>query len=916
MSRVFVSYSSRDSELVNIVIRRLEIAGHEVREFGRDLGRYSPDSKEAISNWERWYRSAILSSDAFIFFASRRSTRSRYAAAELRHALKARTPVILVLLDRFYSEVSLRFMISQLNAVDFYEGFQAGFQELLARVEAPVFEQSGSPTAWQEFLSNLPESEDLDSVRSTDQPAIPMSDAMPSAPPRMDQPASQGEAIPELPKAKSKSKPKKPASKSKPKPKAGEKVGSKHKKKSKAEKKSKSKPIAKKRGDKKAPLAKKRGDKKTPRLLPRGEAFVAVGGPGGDEIRPSTLSSKSLEKLFDSNLEKLRLEKARKVSGITRAKPPKRRTSRKPPEPQARYANVVLLDMYQTLPLQASEPIKPNTLFCLRLDIGELSQLSAVEEAVPFPSHRLPPDIWLDVMVSSTDFAVGRTVRAVGRFTVAEGRFFLPGDGRPARVEGARGEKKGKYLYVYLRAPMEKKLARARITYYYRNHPVQSQLLVASVGSKSSRFKVTTDYTLSKDLTGLEALPRRRQLSILTNDNTKNSHQFIVRAAKADGNLLANPLTFELNSTSIGSVVGSLREKLRSEMHAPTKRLRRKDQLKNDLKNLAPLGWQLFNEAGMMRYITEIYPLLKRSNLVVQVTRPSSSRFVFPWGFLYDIPLTSETELKFCSLVEDWDGESDLFAGEPQQCPAGKHTPNTLCPFGFWGYRYAIEQLSSTDLPPRPITAPTEFNMVMAETQYDVSTTLLQKHARDLSNLLARNFPKAKLVEGADLRSIKDLLGQDTPLVYFYCHGERPSPQSTANTVLGVGKRQKLYPQDFNAWLMEWWDYGEGRKIWDEVRPLIFINACHSLEINPDSLVTYLDAFIESAHASGVIGTEVRVHQELAMEAARDFFSSFLGGDTTGQALHKMQAGFLRSGNLFGLLYTPYCWSDLTIEHS
>ena len=378
---------------------------------------------------------------------------------------------------------------------------------------------------------------------------------------------------------------------------------------------------------------------------------------------------------------------------LTHAKPPKPTL----PMPQARYANVVLLEGSGPATLDAAKPIKRLAHFRLRLDIGKLSQQSAVVDAVPFPSHRLPPDIWLDVMVSSTDFEVGRTERALGFSTVAEGRFFLPGDGSAAKAEG-----KGRYLYIHLRAPKSNKLARARITYYYRNHPVQSQLLLANIGGKASRFKVTTDYTLSEDLTGLERLPRRRQLSILTNDNNNSNHQFIIRAAKSNDSLIGTPLTFEVNSIAIGSVVRRLRDTLYE--HSPSKRARRVDQLKDDLKALAPLGWDLFNEAGMSRYLSTLYPLLmkKGTGLVVQVTRPSSSRFVFPWGFIYDIPLYSDREPQFCSIVENWDDRSPLFTDTPHQCPTGKHAPNTLCPFGFWGFRHSIEQLSRTDKPPYP----------------------------------------------------------------------------------------------------------------------------------------------------------------------------------------------------------------------
>jgi hypothetical protein len=99
------------------------------------------------------------------------------------------------------------------------------------------------------------------------------------------------------------------------------------------------------------------------------------------------------------------------------------------------------------------------------------------------------------------------------------------------------------------------------------------------------------------------------------------------------------------------------------------------------------------------------------------------------------------------------------------------------------------------------------------------------------------------------------------------------------------------------------------------VRPLVFINACHSLEINPTTLISYLQAFVGLAHAAGVIGTEVKVQQALAMEFALAFFQRFTQpGCSVDHALHEGRMDFLRDGNLFGLLYTPYCWADLTLR--
>ncbi len=109
-----------------------------------------------------------------------------------------------------------------------------------------------------------------------------------------------------------------------------------------------------------------------------------------------------------------------------------------------------------------------------------------------------------------------------------------------------------------------------------------------------------------------------------------------------------------------------------------------------------------------------------------------------------------------------------------------------------------------------------------------------------------------------------------------------------------------------------------GRRPWKTSQPLVFINACHSLEIHPETVVGYVDAFVASGQAAGVIGTEARVNQELAMEFARRFFELILSPSsktaTAEGALRQTRLEFLADGNLFGLLYTPHCWADLHFE--
>ncbi len=576
-----------------------------------------------------------------------------------------------------------------------------------------------------------------------------------------------------------------------------------------------------------------------------------------------------------------------------------------------RYANAALMEPEEEKVLPKRAPLKPGREFRLRVDIGELSPESAVEDEVPIPEDLLPDeDLWLEVVVSSTRFDLGQTRGDLGKSNTVFGELFLPADGGHATTPG--GER---FLYVWMRAPMEGQLAQARISYYYKNDLVQSQLLVADIGTLSGGFRVEVDYTLSSTFAGLRPIPDRPTLSFLTNDNGDGTRQIILRSGDRDGKRLG-AITYELDEETIGELVRRIRKTLSSESVAPARHKRRRRQLISDLKKLAPLGWKLW--AAVVREIRKLYAVLdEQEGVVLQVARPVGGSYTFPWGLMYDIHLEDEVEWTICPMVDEWDEALPLVDSKVRRCPEAPksgHDANTLCPFGFWGYRYPIEQLASTDRETFRIfkDEPSLLEIVVAETQYKVDQRALSSHVQEIERIAKSRFPQAEVSEGKDKKKIQELLGRDLPLVYFYCHGERPKPGDPA-TYLGVGKREAIRAEDIKGWILNWFRR-ERKVVWGDVRPLIFINACHSIEINPDTLTNYLDALVGEAHAAGVIGTEVKVHQRLAMDLAAQFFRHFLSeGWSVDQAMHDVRMDFLAKGNLFGLVYTTYCRADLKL---
>jgi len=72
---------------------------------------------------------------------------------------------------------------------------------------------------------------------------------------------------------------------------------------------------------------------------------------------------------------------------------------------------------------------------------------------------------------------------------------------------------------------------------------------------------------------------------------------------------------------------------------------------------------------------------------------------------------------------------------------------------------------------------------------------------------------------------------------------------------------------------------------------------------------------MERQFASGIIGTEVSIDQKLGMDFAEKFFEKFIvEGKNVGEAMHETRISYLALQSLFGLVYTPYCFTDLRLK--
>ena len=555
----------------------------------------------------------------------------------------------------------------------------------------------------------------------------------------------------------------------------------------------------------------------------------------------------------------------------------------------ARYANATLKDPESGARLDETESLRAGQRIRLQIDIGGLSQESHVTDPQPLPP--LPDDAWIDVVVSSNDFVLeGEDAR------IAAGSILLPKRGPARTQEGAD------FLAFDMTAPARRQWARCRASYYYRDALLQSHRLTAAVGRKGG-FRIETDFSALSSLRDVSRVPEHPRVSLLTNYSGENKHEFVLRAPGSKQALAARTFIPQ----PVDPVVKELRKTLRDR--APSARARNANLFRADLEALARLGWQLY--AGIWwKHSDLLAPARERpGDVIIQVGRPTDGRFTAPWGLLYDIQLEAGATLAYCPLVDDAE-ELKRTALSGARCCPHEHERNVLCPFGFWGYRYRIEQISTSDSITTEISAPSACEILFTKTNRVSQPRALADHLEELKHLILMHFADARVEAAASQAAVRSWLDRDLPIIYFYCHGARAANMAGSPVCLSIGDNDVLASTDIFGWI-DGWSRKPGKKVWDKVRPLVFINACHSLEITSESLTSYLDVLVGRGGAAGVIGTEVRVNEALAREFATLFFGRMMGGDSVDAAIRSARLSFLADRNLFGLVYTPYCWADL-----
>ncbi|MBN1582313.1 MAG: CHAT domain-containing protein [Anaerolineae bacterium] len=512
-----------------------------------------------------------------------------------------------------------------------------------------------------------------------------------------------------------------------------------------------------------------------------------------------------------------------------------------------------------------------------------------------------------------------------------------------------------KAVFFRIATPVKTGLGTMRLLVYLRNNLIQSYVLFAHVAPTESAMPdhavdgwwAECEYTLSADFSNLDAFRYRRvcvwlgkgheclrsgmtgiaemtETDMMASLDGQNGPQKTpgANAASRPPPRVAGRMGIDLGPVSDLNPVFLANALARYRQLLEEASIAKSDQIvtylyQDDLtpadpavfdrsiQSLAELGqmlyYRVFGESNGREIARQLHSIEQSQTgpMIVQIARLNLD-LPFPWDIVYDRPLFYRP--RHNTVCHE-------FINDPhcrETCPHIKDT-NIICPYGFWGFRYIIEQ------PLRPPNAYVSvYTGIQAQEHPEMATVfgtglgLTEQHRQTMTQI-TDNRAHIKQVNSVDglLSTLKSQ--DDSPsVIYFYCHGGN----TTYNQWLVVNDDDSLLTIHLDD---------EIRRVWEPSRqngmaaPLVVLNGCHTGKYDPGTLLSFVYQFARLG-AAGVIGTEIPIHEYMGRTFGEFWVDRFLNGEPIGQIIYDFRQHLLRKQNVLGLVYVPYCYADLHLE--
>lgn len=453
---------------------------------------------------------------------------------------------------------------------------------------------------------------------------------------------------------------------------------------------------------------------------------------------------------------------------------------------------------------------------------------------------------------------------------------------------------------------------------FFKNHLLQARNTEVEVVAKKDDPVSTTAKSVQDgyvtfvrsatfdDETIVQLKQKPRRLTIAVSSTPQQVLRFTffdsTEAAECKVQQLSFDMTTDLLSVnSLPGIFSALRTNLADAMseYAGGIGKRDSDVLRKTLGALADTG-RSFYRALFKKPIPPLEP-----GQIIQVA-PLSAQTSAPWELLYERPLETydENTTRLCATFRE-------HGPNPEDCPHAKDA-GVVCPHGFWGYRYVIEQLPCRITPTEStgpllaIALPITIRNQLPLKFKSVISTGFNHWDSHLSAL--KGLGSIEQLEVADpcekKQKLKELLTTPAPeadLLYFYTHGGFDNNQ---RSFLTIGENEKFSELDLDAWSVKL----QGRN------PLVVLNACDSAAYTPERFENLIHEFYVHG-AAGVVGTQCEVRELLANEMAVSFFKKFLSEQSAGQSLFEARRELLFEKNdPRGLAYSLFASADVTLS--